>query len=389
MHSKKQFKANVRPMEIIVKEVASKKDLKAFVKFNIDLYRYCPYHVPGLISDDMMTLSKEKNPAFDFCEAQCFLAYKGDTIVGRIAGIINHSANKIWNQKNVRFSYVDFIDDKEVAAKLFEAVENWGKSKGMNAIHGPLGFTDLDHEGLLVEGFDQVSTMATSYTYSYYPEHIENLGYKGEQDWRELIVKVPQVIPDRHARIAEMVKKKFGMRLVKFRKTKEIWPYAYKLFELLNKAYAPLYGYSPLTEKQIDYYVKMYIPMLRLELVSVVVREEDDEVVGVGICIPNLSDALQKAGGNLFPFGFVPLLKALYGKKVKVVDMLMIGVDPDYQSKGVNAIIFADMIIEMNKLGVEYCESNPELELNHKVHSMWEGFDVRYHKRRRAYIKQL
>lgn len=376
-------------MEIIVKEVASKKELKAFVRFNVDLYRYCPYHVPGLISDEMSTLSAEKNPAFDFCEAKYFLAYKGENVVGRIAGIINHSANEIWKQKNARFSYVDFIDDGEVAAKLFEAAENWAKSKGMNAIHGPLGFTDLDHEGLLVHGFDQISTMAASYSYPYYQGYIEQLGYEGEQDWHEMKVNVPKEVPERHARIAGLVMKKYGMKLVKFRKTKDIWPYAYKLFELLNKAYAPLYGYSPLSERQIKYYIDMYIPILRLELVSLVVREADDEVIGVGICMPNLSKALKKAGGSLFPFGFISLLKTLYGKKVKVIDMLMIGVHPDYQNKGVNAVIFIDLITEMNKLGAEYCESNPELVMNHKVQSMWDGFDVEYHKRRRAYIKQL
>lgn len=377
-------------MEIIIKEVTSKRDLKAFVKFNLDLYRYCPYHVPGLISDEMMTLSEEKNPAFDFCEAKYFLAYNEDgKIVGRIAGIINHEANRVWKQKNARFSFVDFIDNKVVVSKLFEAVEAWAKSKGMEAMQGPLGFTDLDHEGLLIHGFDQLSTMATSYSYPYYPGYIESLGYQKDQDWHELKIKVPAEMPERHGRIAELVKKKYGLKVVKFRKTKDIWPYAYKLFELLNRAYAPLYGYSPLSARQIDYYIKMYIPMLRLELVSLVVREADDEVVGVGICIPNMSEALQKAGGSLFPFGFLPLMKALYGKKVKVIDMLMIGVDPEYQNKGVNAIIFADLAVEMNRVGAEYCESNPELVLNNKVQSLWDGFDVEYHKKRRAYIKQL
>lgn len=376
-------------MEIIVKEVTTKKELKAFVKFNIDLYRYCPYHVPGLIADEMMTLNKEKNPAFDFCESKYFLAYRGKEIVGRIAGIINHKANEIWKQKNARFSFVDFIDDKKVADKLFQAMEDWAKSKGMEAVQGPLGFTDLDHEGLLVEGFDQLTTMATSYSYPYYPDHIERLGYEKEQDWLEMKIKVPNGVPERHFRIAELVKKKYGLKLVKFRKTKDIWPYAYKLFELLNRAYAPLYGYTPLSSRQIDYYIKMYIPMLRLALVPLVVHEESDEVVGVGIGIPNMSEALQKAGGNLFPFGFAPLLRSLYGKKVKVVDLLMIGVDPEYQNKGVNAIIIADLITEMNKLNTEYCESNPELELNDKIHSMWDDFDVKPHKKRRAYIKKI
>ncbi len=377
-------------MEIVIKEVTTKKDLKAFVKFNIDLYRYCPYHVPGLVADELITLSKEKNPAFDSCEAKYFLALKDGKIVGRIAGIINHTSNEIWKQQHVRFGFVDFIDDKKVSKALFSAVEEWAKSKGMTAIHGPLGFTDLDHEGLLIEGFDKVATMATSYSYPYYRDHIEGLGFVKDQDWNELIIQVPRTIPEKHGKIAEMVKKRYGLKVVKFHKTKEIWPYARKLFNLWNKAYAPLYAYAPLNDRQIDFYIKMYIPMLRLELISLVVREADDEVVGLGICIPNLSEPLRKAGGYLFPFGFVPLLKSLYGKSVKVVDMMMIGVDPEYQNKGVNAVIFVDMITEINKLGAEYCESNPELELNNKVHSLWdENFGAKVHKRRRAFIKQL
>lgn len=376
-------------MNIIVKEVTTKKELKAFVKFNIDLYRYCPYHVPGLIADDMMTLSKEKNPAFEFCESKYFLAYRGDKIVGRIAGIINHKANEIWNQKYARFGFVDFVDESEVAGRLFQAVEAWAKIKGMEAVHGPLGFTDLDHEGLLIKGFDQLATMATSYTYPYYPQHVERLGYRKDQDWVEFKIKIPETIPERHGRIAELVKKKLGLKVLKFRKTKDVWPYAHKLFELLNNAYSSIYGYSPLSGKQIEYYIKMYIPMLRLELVSVVVRESDNEIVAVGICIPNMSTALKKAGGSLFPFGFAPLLKSLYGKKLPVVDLLMIGVDPSYQNKGVNAVIVVDIFNELSKLGTEFCESNPELEINDKVQSMWDGFEVENHKKRRAYIKEL
>ncbi len=376
-------------MELKIKEVSSKSELKAFVKFNIDLYRYCPYHVPGLIADEMITLSKEKNPAFDFCEAKYFLAYKDGRIVGRIAGIINHKSNEVWNQKYARFGFVDFIDDAKVADALFNAVEQWAKSKGMEAVHGPLGFTDLDHEGMLVYGFDRMATMATSYSYPYYPQQVERLGYVKDQDWNELKIAVPNGVPEKHARIAEIVKKKHGLKVVKFKKTKDIWPYAYKLFKLWNEAYAPLYAYAPLSDRQIDFYIKMYIPMLRLDLISLVVREADDEVVGLGICIPNLSVPLKKAGGNLFPFGFIPLLRALYGKKVKVVDMMMIGVAPEYQNKGVNAVIFTDMITEVNKIGGEYCESNPELEINNKVQSLWENFDTELIKKRRAYIKKL
>jgi GNAT superfamily N-acetyltransferase len=376
-------------MEIEIREVTGKKELKAFVKFNIELYKDSPYHVPGLIQDELTTLSSKKNPAFEFCEAKYFLAYKDGKIAGRIAGIINHRSNEVWKQQHARFGFIDFIDDEEVSEKLFLAVESWAKSKGMTAMHGPLGFTDLDHEGLLIEGFDRLATMATAYSYPYYYRHLERLGYAKDQDWYEYRITAPAQVPEKYARVAEIARKRHGLKVIKFRKTKDIWPYAYKLFALWNKAYAPLYAYSPLSDRQIKFYIKMYIPMLRLELISLIVREIDDEVVGLGICIPNLSIPLRKARGKLFPFGFLYLLKTLYSKKIKEMDMMMIGVDPDYQNKGVNALIFSDMITSMIKLGVENCESNPELEVNNKIQSHWEYFDAYVHKKRRAYIKAL
>jgi GNAT superfamily N-acetyltransferase len=376
-------------MEVEIREVVGKKELKAFVQFNIELYKDSPYHVPALIAEELVTLSREKNPAFEFCEAKYFLAYGNGKIVGRIAGIINHKSNEVWNQQYLRIGFVDFIDDREVSGKLFQAVESWAKSKGLTAVHGPLGFTDLDHEGLLIEGFDKLATMATAYSYPYYAKHFEQMGYVKDRDWFEYRITAPKEVPEKHARIAKIASEKNGLKVVKFKKKKEIWPYAYKLFALWNKAYAPLYAYSPLSDKQIEFYVKMYIPMLRLDLISLVVREADNEVIGLGLCIPNLSEPLRKSKGKLFPFGFIPLLRALFRKKVKIVDMMMIGVDPEYQNKGVNAIIFADMITEMIKLGVESCESNPELEINDKVQSLWEHFDAYIHKKRRAYIKYL
>ncbi len=376
-------------MSIKIKEVTTKQDLKKFVKFNLELYKDCLYHVPGLIADEMITLDKTKNPAFDFCEAIYFLAYKNDRIVGRIAGLINHRANEVWNQQYARFGFVDFINDDEVVDALFDAVEKWAKNKGMNGIQGPLGFTDLDHEGTLIEGFNKMGTMAAIYNYPYYPHQIERMGYEKDQDWNEFKIIVPKEIPEKYLRVAEIVKKKYGLKIMRFRKTKEIWPYAKKIFDLWNKAYSTLYAYSPLSDKQIEYYIKMYIPMLRLELVPIIVRESDDAVVGVGICMPNLSYALKSAGGNIFPFGFVPLLKSLYGKKVKVIDMMIIGVDPEYQNKGVNSLIFCDIIEVANKLGAEWCESNPELELNHKIQSLWDSFEATLHKKRRAYLKKI
>ena len=375
-------------MEVLIKEVTTKKELKRFVKFNIELYKDCPYHVPGLIDEEVMTLSRDKNPAFEIAESIYFLAYRDNKIVGRIAGIINHRNNETYNKKNARFGFVDFIDDGEVVDKLFGAVENWARNKGMTAIHGPLGFTDLDHEGMLIEGFDQLGTMAALYNYEYYVKHIERLGYTKDLDWKEFKIFIPTEVPEKHLRIGEIVKEKYGLTTLKFKRRKDIWPYAQRIFETLNKAYAPLYGFTELTPRQIDYYVKMYIPMLRLDMITIIIRKEDDAVVGFAITLPNLSQALKKGKGRLFPFGFIHLLKALYTNP-KVVDLYLIGVLPEYQHKGINALVFNDLIPVYNKVGAIYAESNPELETNNAVQSQWTYFNIEHHKTRRAYSKQL
>ncbi|MDR1102625.1 MAG: hypothetical protein LBL42_02595 [Tannerella sp.] len=375
-------------MCVFIKEVTTDRDLKKFVKFNIDLYKDNPYHVPGLIDEEMMTLSRKKNPSFEVSEAIYFLAYRDGKIVGRIAGIINHKSNDTWQQKYARFGFVDFIDDAEVVDKLFGAVERWAKEKGMNAVHGPLGFTDMDHEGMLVEGFDLMATMATIYNYPYYPEHMERMGYVKDSDWHEFRIFVPKEVPEKHIRIGEIVKEKYGLEILKFKRRKDIWPYAYKIFEAMNRAYAPLYGYTELTPAQIKYYVNMYIPMLRLDFITIVLRRSDDAVAGFGITMPNLSGALRKARGSLFPFGFIPLLKALYGNP-KVIDLYLIGVLPEYRNKGVNALIFNDLIPRYVKRGVEYAESNPELETNNAIQAQWDYFRSEHHKTRRAFIKHI
>ncbi|MDR2140085.1 MAG: hypothetical protein LBP50_11140 [Tannerella sp.] len=375
-------------MSIIIKEVTTNRELKQFVKFNIRLYKNSPYHVPGLIEEEMMTLSRTKNPAFEVSEAICFLAFRNGKIVGRIAGIINHRSNETWRQKYARFGFVDFIDDAEVTDRLFEAVERWAKEKGMTALHGPLGFTDMDHEGMLIEGFDLMGTMATIYNYPYYPRHMERMGYVKDTDWREFKIYVPQEVPEKHFRIGEIVKEKYGLEILKFRKRKDIWPYAYKIFEAMNKAYAPLYGYTELTPNQIKYYVNMYIPMLRLDFITIILRRSDDAVAGFGITMPSLSHALRKAGGRLFPFGFIPLLKSLYGKP-KVIDLYLMGVLPEYRNKGVNALIFNDLIPRYVKAGVRYAESNPELETNSAIQAQWDYFQREHHKTRRVFIKPL
>ena len=375
-------------MNIVIKEVTGKKELRQFVRFNIDLYKGNPYHVPSLIYDEMMTLDRKQNPAFEVCDAISFLAYKGDRIVGRIAGIINRRSNEVWNQKRARFGFVDFIDDDEVVDALFNAVRQWAKQQGMEELCGPMGFTDLDHEGMLVHGFDQLGTMATIYNHPYYPQQLERMGFVKDQDWHEFKVYVPDCVPEKHLRIGEIVKRKYGLKVVKCKSKKEVMPYARPLFETLNISYAPLYGFSPLTDKQIDYYINMYIPMLRLDLLTLIVREEDNAVVGFGISIPSLSRALQKSKGQLWPFGWFHLLKALRSKP-EIVDLYLMGVLPEYQSKGVNALLFNDLIPIYKSLGVVYAESNPELESNNAVQAQWDYFQREHHKTRRVFIQQL
>ena len=375
-------------MNIVIKEVTGKKELRQFVRFNIDLYKGNPYHVPSLIYDEMMTLDRKQNPAFEVCDAIYFLAYKGDRIVGRIAGIINRRSNEVWNQKRARFGFVDFIDDDEVVDALFNAVRQWAKQQGMEELCGPMGFTDLDHEGMLVHGFDQLGTMATIYNHPYYPQQLERMGFVKDQDWHEFKVYVPDCVPEKHLRIGEIVKRKYGLKVVKCKSKKEVMPYARPLFETLNISYAPLYGFSPLTDKQIDYYINMYIPMLRLDLLTLIVREEDNAVVGFGISIPSLSRALQKSKGQLWPFGWFHLLKALRSKP-EIVDLYLMGVLPEYQSKGVNALLFNDLIPIYKSLGVVYAESNPELETNNAVQAQWDYFQREHHKTRRVFIQQL
>lgn len=366
----------------------SRKELTEFTKFQIDLYRGDPCFVPPLVSDDVATLSPGRNPAFDFCESAYFMAFRDGRPVGRIAGIINRQVNDIHGTRDARFGFVDFIDDHEVSAALFKAVEDWAKKKGMNRVVGPLGFTDLDHEGLLVDGFGELSTMATIYNYPYYPEHLERLGYRKDSDWVEFLMTVPDAIPEKYSRIAEIVRKRFNLRVLKFKSRKEIKErYGRAIFQLVNEAYNGLYQFSPLTDRQIDYYIGIYLGLLDLDLVSLVV-DSDDRLVGIGISMQSMSRALQKSRGVLFPFGWYHLLKGLKGKNDRV-DLLLVAVKPEYQNKGVNALLFVDLIPQYQKKGFRYAESNPEMETNNKVQGQWEYFENRQHRRRRSYAKTL
>ena len=366
----------------------TKANLRKFTQFQIDLYDGNPYFVPPLMSDDVATLLPEENPAFDFCEAAYFMAYRDGKPVGRIAAMINKQVNEKSNSKDVRFGFIDFIDDPEVSAALLKAAEDWGRKKGMTKIIGPLGFTDLDHEGMLVGGFEELSTMATIYNYPYYAEHLEKHGYKKESDWVEFLMEVPDSIPEKYNRIAEIVKKKYNLKVLKYTNRKRIKKeYGHALFHLINDAYKDLYQYSTLTERQIDYYIDVYLNLLNLELVTLIV-DENGKLVGVGISMPSMSRALQKSKGKLFPTGWYHLLKGLKGKNDRV-DLLLVAVHPDFQNKGVNALLFQDLIPYYIKNGYKYAESNPELETNAKVQSQWEYFTTRQHRRRRSFAKKL
>lgn len=375
-------------MAVEIKVVETKEDLKKFVLFGNELYKNNPYHIPVLVKDELETLDKDINPAFEFCEAVYYLAYKNGRIVGRIAGIINHRANEAWNQTHARFGFVDFINDNEVVDALFDAVAKWAKSKGMDMLHGPMGFTDMDKEGMLVEGFDRLGTMITTYNYAYYPKQLERIGFMKDQDWKEYLITIPDSIPERHVRISNLVSQKYGLSVLKFKSNKELIPYGPVVFELINKCYANLYGFSQLSDRQIQYYSKIYMPLLRPDFVTMIRRDKDEKIIGFGLALPNLSRALRKANGSLFPFGFIHLLRALKGRP-RVVDLYLMGVLPEYQNRGVNALLFNDLIPIFRQSGAKFAESNPELETNMSVQLQWNYFERKHHKTRRAYIKPI
>lgn len=376
-------------MSIEIRPIApTKEHLSEFVNFGIRHYDGNDAYVPPLVSDDINTLRPDKNPAFDYCEAQSFMAYRRGVPVGRITAIINNKANEKFNEKVMRWGFIEFIDDDKVVDALFKAVESWGRKRGMTDMIGPMGFTDLDHEGMLIEGFEYLSTMATIYNYSYYPEQMERLGMKKEVDWIEYRVEVPDDIPEKMQRIADIVKKKYNLRTIRYTSRKKLkQDYGHELFNLINEAYDGLYGYTQLTPKQIDYYIDEYLTMLRLDHVCIIV-DECDHLVGVGISMPSLSRALQKSKGRLFPFGWYHLLQAIKGKTDRV-DLLLVAVKPEYQSKGVNSLLFSELIPVYQKCGYKYAETNLELENNQSVQKQWEYFDRIQHRRRRVYRKPI
>lgn len=379
-------------MSVEIKKVETKRDLRAFVEFHYDLYEGNAYDVPSLFSDEINTLSKDRNAAFDFCEAEYFLAYKDGKPAGRVAAIINHRANERWNKQDVRFGWIDFVDDMEVSEALFRAVADYGRSKGMEHIVGPLGFTDMDPEGMLTMGFDKLGTMATIYNYEYYPRHMEKLGgWEKDNDYVEYFLPMPERVPEKLLKLSEMIENRYNLRVKKITPKDIKEGYARKLFEIINETYTDLYGFVTLTDRQIDQYVKMFLPAVDFDLVTVIVDgNKDDMIVGIGITIPSLSRALQKCRrGRLTPFGWWHLLRAIKFHKTEGVDLLLVGVLPEYRAKGANALIFTDLIPRYIKYGFKWGESQVEMESNSGVQSQWSMFEHINHKRRRCYRKAI
>lgn len=379
---------------VTIKKVETKKDLKRFIEFHYELYKGDPYDAPNLYSDDLHTLSKDKNAAFDFCESEYYLAYKDGKLRGRVAAIINHKANERWQRKVVRFGWIDFYDDIEVSTALLDAVTEYGRAKGMNELVGPLGFTDNDPEGMLTYGFDQLGTMATLYNYPYYPEHIEKIGgFEKDNDYVECKVMIPNEVPERYAKIADMIQRRYNLHVKKITK-KDVYEggYGIKIFKTLNESMKNLYAYSELSDKQIKQYVDMYLPFADLSLMTIIEdwSVEPHKVIGAGLTIPSLTKALQKCHkGRLWPFGWWHLMRAIKFHKTNIVDLLLVGVLPEYRRKGANALLFSDLIPRYVKYGFEWGESHVEMETNVNVQSQWEIFDTTIHKRRRCYKKDI
>lgn len=376
-------------MSVEIRKVQTKKELKEFIHFANDLYKGDEYYAPSLISDDYNTFDPKKNGAFDFCQAQMFLAYKDGKIAGRVMAIINNRANETWKVKQVRYGWIDFINDEEVAKALLDAVAAWGKERGMTDIAGPLGFTDFDPEGMLVEGFERVATMIGIYNYPYYPQILEKLGYTKETDWMEYRITIPDELPERYYKYADIViaKNKLNVRKVTRRMVNKE-NYGRKFFKLINETYYKLYGFSLLSDKQIDAYTKLYLGLLDTRMVSFI-ENENGELVAAGVTMPDLTAALQKCGGKLFPFGWFHLLKAIFWKPCDTLDMLLVGVREDYRGKGLNAVLVTDLYPRLKAMGFKYAETTAELETNDSIQAMWKYFEREQHKRRRVYAKKI
>jgi len=376
-------------MAIELKQITTKRGLYRFVKFGNDFYKDCSYFCPALILDELDTFNPKKNPALEVCEFVLYMAYQNGKAVGRIAGLINHEANRKWGVKHVRFGWMDFIDDMEVSHALLDAVAEWGKSKGMDGLNGPVGFTDFDHQGLLIEGYEYLAPMASLYNYPYYVKHMDAYGLIKENDWIEMQIYPPQELPERFGRMAKIVEQRSNVRVDKVKSCKElVQKYGTSYMDVIDVAYQKLYNFQPLTERQKRHYCDMYFPLLNFDFVTVVVNEKN-EVVGVGVGMPDISKALRKCKGRLLPLGWRHMLKALHSDHYDTFDFLLIAVRPDYQDRGLNAVIIADQHPYFVKYNIRCIETTAIMENNFKNLNHWEVFPHKYHKRRRAYIKSI
>ncbi|MBQ0024045.1 MAG: N-acetyltransferase [Prevotellaceae bacterium] len=369
----------------------SGKDMKAFIEFGYSLYKGNDCYIPDLYVDMVNSFNPKKNAGLEFSNVQLFLAYDADNkIVGRVAAIINNRANETWNVRNVRFGWFDFVDDVEVSKALLNAVAEWGRERGMSSIQGPMGITDMDKEGMLIEGFDRLGTMNTYYNYAYYPKHMETLGYEKEADWVELRIELPLDIPEKFLKVSELTMQRYKMHVKKLtRKDLKQNGYGQKIFDLINEAYAPLFGYSKMSQKQIEQYIKTYLPMVDLRMLTLVEEDETNDLICVGLSMASMARALQKSGGKLFPFGWFHLLKAMKFKHEEGVELLLIAARPDYQGRGVTSLLFTDLIPIYKEMGFKWAETNVILETNIKNLSQWTYVNPKLVKRRRCWRKSL
>lgn len=373
-------------MAVSIVEVAKRKDLKRFITFPEKLYRDHPLWVPAMISDEYATLDRFLNPAFRHCEARYFLAVRDGETVGRVAAIINRNANRDWNERTVRFGWIDFIDDNEVSGALLDAVRQWGREKGMTCIKGPLGFSDMDKEGLLVEGFENLPSITTIYNYPYYGEHLERHGLVKDIDWTQRIMDLPDEIPERMETFARIVGERYGVRVMEARKAKDFRERAHEMFQTLNDCFKVLYEFTHLNDAQIESYINQYFPFIHKDFICIVL-DRDDRVAGFAITLPSLSLAMRKARGRLFPFGFYHLLRGLRNREL--VELLMIGIRPEYQNKGLNALIFDHLHRNFIRHGVKRLVTNPQLETNHPSLSLFDSYEMKPYMRRRSYRGEL
>lgn len=375
---------------IEIRRIEGRRALKQFVQFAIDLYKGSENYVPPIIDMEVDTFDPKANPVYEFCDSIFYMAYRENKPVGRIAGFINHRSNAKYNDKIVRFCWIDFIDDLEVSQSLLNAIKDWGKQQGMIKMCGPMGPSDIDNEGCLTEGFDRLPTIVNSYNAVYYKHHLEAYGLKPDATWYEFRISVPDAIPEKFVRGTEIVKQRYGLRGFYEPSAKTaVRKWGKKIFELMNACYAPIYGFTEFSEAQIDYYVKAYVPMIPMEFLRLVV-DKDDNLIAFGILIPSLSVAQQKAKGHLFPLGWYHLLKAIKCKgTTDTIDMMLIGVRPDYQGKGVHSLIFTDVYPWLRKWGFKYMETNAELVTNQKVQIIWKDLNPEHHKTRIAYQMEI